>query len=435
METKINSLNESTNEIEITLTYEDIKTDIENEVKKQVKKIKVDGFRPGKVPMPMIKKIYGNALEYEAAEKVSNKFFWKIVKEQNIDLIGEPALTDIKFEPSQSLFFKVKYEIVPSVTVKDYKNLVIEVPDLKTTDEEVEVEIKNLRRANRTTEDVEVVEDKNHIIKANLKRINSNEPHNSNAMDIDLTEERINQDLVANAIGKKKGETFTFKFKDHQHVKNAEGIEEVVDEEFEYETEILEVKKIIENELNEETVKKISNNRFSTEEELRTDIKSSIEQYYTKLTKDTFETKLISEIIKNNEFNPPEIMVKNVLENLVKDEEEHAKKEKYKKFDRNEVANRLKPKAENTVKWFLLRKEISIAENILLSDDDYNKIIEEDSAKSGVEIDKIKKYYDNINYKETIIANKVFDWLRENNEMKLIEKEKFFKKDVKNEQQ
>lgn len=434
METKINSLNESTNEIEITLSYDEVKSDIENQVKELAKKIKVDGFRPGKVPLQMIKKIYGNALDYEAAEKISNKIFWNAVKEQKIDLIGEPALTDLKFEPGQSLFFKVKYEIIPSVSVKDYKGIVIEVPEFKVTDEEVEYEIKNLRKANRTTEEVDVVEDKSHIIKANLKRINSNEPHNSDAMDIDLTEERINQDLVSNAIGKKKGESFTFKFKDHQHVKNSEGVEEVVDEEFEYEAEILEVKKIIENELSEESVKKLSNNKFSSEQELRDDIKNSIEKYYEKLNKDNFETKLVSEIIKNNEFNPPVAMVKNVLENLVKDEEEHSKKEKYKKFDRNEAANRLKAKAENTVKWYLLRKEIAVAENISITDEEFNKILEEDAAKSGIEIEKIKKYYDDVNYKETLIANKVFDFLKENNEKKFIDKESYFKKETQNEQ-
>lgn len=435
METKIISLNESTNEIEINLTYEEVKSEIDTKVKELAKKIKVDGFRPGKVPLQMIKKIYGDALEYEAAEKISNKIFWKVVKEQKIELIGEPVLTDLKFEPGQSLVFKVKYEIIPTVSVKDYKGLIIEVPEFKVTDEEVEYEIKNLRKANRTTEEVEVVEDKNHIIKANLKRINSNEPHNADAMDIDLTEERINQDLVSNAIGKKKGESFTFKFKDHQHVKNAEGVEEVVEEEFEYEAEILEVKKIIENELSEEAVKKLSNNKFSSEQELRDDIKNSIEKYYEKLNKDNFETKLVSEIIKNNEFNPPAAMVVNVLENLVKDEEEHAKKEKYKKFDRNEAANRLKAKAENTVRWYLLRKEIATAENITISDEEFNKILEEDAAKSGIEIEKIKKYYDDVNYKETLIANKVFDFLKENNEKKFIDRESYFKKETKNEQQ
>ncbi|MGE5846416.1 MAG: trigger factor family protein, partial [Ignavibacteria bacterium] len=72
MEFKIIDINTSEKEVEVTLSYEEIKKDIESEVLKQTKKIQIPGFRKGKVPVTVLKRMYGDALEYEASEKVAN---------------------------------------------------------------------------------------------------------------------------------------------------------------------------------------------------------------------------------------------------------------------------------------------------------------------------------------------------------------------------
>ncbi len=55
MEVKVNEISASENEVEVTMTYDEIKTDIDSEVKKQTKKLQVPGFRKGKVPINILK--------------------------------------------------------------------------------------------------------------------------------------------------------------------------------------------------------------------------------------------------------------------------------------------------------------------------------------------------------------------------------------------
>jgi trigger factor len=117
MEYNVNELNSSEKEVEIKLQYEEIKKDIDDEVRKQAKSIQMPGFRKGKVPLSMIKKMYGEGLEYEASEKVANSFFWKIAQENQLKPIGQPTMTDLKFEPEKDLTFKVKYETIPELNV------------------------------------------------------------------------------------------------------------------------------------------------------------------------------------------------------------------------------------------------------------------------------------------------------------------------------
>ena len=66
MEYNVVELSSSEKEVEIKLQYDEVKDEIAEEVKKQTKKIQVPGFRKGKAPISMLKKMYGDAFEYES---------------------------------------------------------------------------------------------------------------------------------------------------------------------------------------------------------------------------------------------------------------------------------------------------------------------------------------------------------------------------------
>ncbi|MDH7603546.1 MAG: trigger factor family protein, partial [Melioribacter sp.] len=73
MEYKVNQLEDSIQEIEVNLTYDEILPEIEKAYEEERKNITIDGFRKGKAPLSLIKKFYGDAIEYDASEKIANK--------------------------------------------------------------------------------------------------------------------------------------------------------------------------------------------------------------------------------------------------------------------------------------------------------------------------------------------------------------------------
>jgi len=112
LDIKINDISASERELEATFNYDEIKSDIAAEVQKQSKKIQLPGFRKGKVPLTMIKKMYGDSLEYEASEKVANDKFWDVSKKKELKPIGQPVLKDLKFKPGDDLYFKILFEML-----------------------------------------------------------------------------------------------------------------------------------------------------------------------------------------------------------------------------------------------------------------------------------------------------------------------------------
>lgn len=418
MEFNVVDINSSEKEIEIKLNYDEIKSDIETEVKKQTKNIQLPGFRKGKVPLSMIKKIYGDALEYEASEKIANTFFWKVADQNDLKPIGQPAMTDIKFEPNNSLSFKVKYETLPVLDIKGYKDLTIEIPEFMVTDEEVEKEILYILNSNRTLEEVEFVDGTQFILDAEIVLLEKDGEVVTDAkpekMQIDLSADGIAKEIIENANGKKTGESFTFTFNDEHKHKLEDGSEEVHKQSYKYQVKILGIKKIVLPELNEELIKKVTKDKVSTEEQLREDIKKDIQNYYDQRNEELTRSKLISEILKNNEFTPPQTLIKNILEEYVKAEEEQAKKSKL-PFNKEESRKRLLPSAEFEVKWYLIKNAIQKAENITLSDDDLKALAETDSQKTGIPVDKLINYYKSSNQTEKLLDQKLFEFLKSKN--------------------
>ena len=416
----INDLSQSEKEISIEFSYEEIKDELDAEVKKQAKKIELPGFRKGKVPINLLKSRFGNALEYEASEKIATQQFWNVAKDNDFKPIGTPVLTDIQYNPGKDLNFKVKFEMMPVIEPKDYTGLEIKIPEYVVTDHEVEHELEHILKSNSTTEDVDAVgDDEFFIIKVDLQRITEKgEPYDGSkpeTLDIDLSNHGVQREIRDNAKGKKVGETFTFSFNNEHTKKNEAGAEEKVSESFLYKVELKEIKKIVLPELNEELVKKITKDKVTSPEEFKEDIRKDFTNYYNQRTEEFTHRKLMSSIVSNNEFTPPPSLVQNVLQELVKQEEENGKRMGMKNVDKNILKERLLPSAEFEVKWYLIKNLIQKKENLEFSVDELNELAAKDAEKTGIAIDKLINYYKSSNITEKLVDKKLFDFLKEKN--------------------
>lgn len=433
MEFKVNDISQSEREVEVILNYDEIKTDIDAEVKKQAGKLQVPGFRKGKVPMHIIKQRFGDALEYEASEKVANSKFWEIAKDKDLKPIGQPVMTDIHFHPEKEFKFKVKYEVIPEIEVKDYTDQTIEVPDIKVKPEEIDKEIEHILRVNSTQEDADLIgDDNNFVLDVELVRLGEDGQPAADSkpekMQIDLSNENVHSDIKENSKGKKVGEKFKFHFHDERMVPNKDGQEEKVVEHFDYEVLILGIKKIIFPELNEELIKKVTKDKISTEAVLRSEMEKDIQSYYDQKAEDYIRSRLIGLILSKNEFTPPSFMVESILDEMVKSEEDRLKKQGMKKVDTKYLREYLQPSALNEVKWFHLKNEILKKEKIEVTDKELEELAAKDAEKTGLSVEKLINYYKSSNQIQRMIDKKLLDFFKEKNEIKKVDPEQLAKK-------
>lgn len=434
MQTKIKEISIYERELEADLEYAEFSEHIEKNYMEEKKKAEIPGFRKGKAPLSMIKKLYGDAIEYKAAEKIANDKFWEIVKEKGVEPISVPQLADIDYKKDSALSFKIRFEVFPQLEIKNYKNVEFEKIIFKVKDELIEKEIEDRKIAFAEQIETDKIEDKYSLIKINLSKLTPEGAKDETALskdfDVALYREDINAQLVENAIGKNIGDVFNFTFSDESR-KIINGKEETVKEDFHYEAKVLTVKKLVLNDLNEEQIKKITQNKCSTIEEYKDFLKDNYAKYYESQSNKILENQIINKIIENNSFEVPPRYSESILERLVENEKEYAKKHNHKNFDETEAKEYFKEKAVLTSKWEIIIHNIAHLENITVEDEELMELAKKESEKSKIPAQKLFDYYKNSKQRDVLLEDKIMKFLTENNKIKEVDAEKHSKKEAK----
>jgi trigger factor len=237
-------------------------------------------------------------------------------------------------------------------------------------------------------------------------------------MQIDLSDEKVNPQIVENALGKKVGDTFNFIFSDeHYHD------EELHKEEFSYTSEVTKVEKLVKPEITEELVKKLSGNKAVTLDELKVHLKNNFEEYYKKQSDEILTNSLLNDVVKNNDFTPPPGFVQSVHKRFVEMEKENSKRYKMPNFDEKAVSEYYKPKSEWNSKWQIILENIAKAENITIQDSELEEIAKKEAEKNGIPVAKLVKYYKDTNRSEMLLEEKVINFLKENAKIKEVRAE------------
>lgn len=413
MEVNVTQPKSDIQEVEVTLSYNEINDDINEAYKKESKSIEIDGFRKGKAPISIIKKLYGDVIEYKASENIAIKHFWKIVEEKQLKPLSTPQLIELNFVPKEKLQFKVSFEIKPKLELKDYKGIEIKKPIFKFTDDDVKKEIDNMLKPHYLFDSVEQVTDLNHRITVNLKRIDENGNliigQGTDNIVIDLSDEKVNPQIKENALNKKVNENFEFNFVDeHYHG------EELHREEYRYQAIITKIEKLSPPELTEELIKKITKNNASNYEELFSFIKKNFEEYYSKQSDDIFTNSVLNTVVKNNDFTPPAGFLDDILNRMVESEIENAKRYKQPQINENQLKEYLRPRAEWTAKWMIILDNIRELENIKVEEHELEELAQKEAEQTGISVSKLLKYYKDSNKADYLLEDKVINFLKEN---------------------
>lgn len=126
-----------------------------NIVRKLAKRVQLPGFRKGKVPEAMVRKSFRQELDQEFVESVVPKAFGLALEETGLDPVTEPDFKDLSFGEDRPLSFTAEFDCRPQIEVKDYKGIegrkrVREVPE-----EHVDAILEDFRKSHADLEDVE----------------------------------------------------------------------------------------------------------------------------------------------------------------------------------------------------------------------------------------------------------------------------------------
>ncbi len=410
MDVSINDISDVQKEIHILTTAEELIPKFEKAYKEFQPKVEIDGFRKGKAPMSLVKRIYGEQIEYNALETIAGDLYREVIEERKIEPIGEPVLTNIDFKRGQSLSFSVKFEIKPVFDLKEYTGIPIEKLVHKVTDAELEDEIRRIRKANHSLEPAEKVTDTEFLVTADVQQTDEtgNPLIGKKTADAKfyLADEQlfpeIRDALSGAAPGDRRRVTTSH---DHDGEKRVDHMELAVKA----------VERVVLPPLDDALVSKITKGKVTTVPEFRTHLRQDLEDYWKQRTDRRLENTLISEIVRRHEITIPESLAKGVLESLVDDLRNRAPNKKLPvDFNEAEFRENNHGYAVYQSKWFLLRDRIIKEQNITVEPMDIEKLAEADAPKVGIDKDQLLKFYRSSEHVTSRVeSEKLMTWLRD----------------------
>ncbi len=411
--------------IKISVNEKDYQSQVEEKVKEYRKKANLKGFRPGKVPAGVIRKMYGKAIKLEEINQLVSRKLPEYIQDQDLNIVGEPLpdyekTKNIDWETQKEFEFVYDIGLVNSFDYDVSDNLKITRYKIKQTDKEIDETIERLRDQFHDTENVDEA-GKEDIVNGLVKQ-QEGELENQTSLDLKEMDEK-QAEIFA---GAKKGDTVTFDIRETHPEdtdvavllsKNPEEVSEVKgDFEFIIESILRRKPAGMKEEFYEQVFGKDS---AKTEEEFREKVKETLQENYDRETYNLMMLDIRNTMIDQTDFEVPEDFLKRWL--LDRNDGTITQEQIDKEF--NDYVRDLR--------WNLITAKIAKDKDIKVEHEDVKakarEQIEEQLGQSGLLQqlgDNLDPFVDNYlqgengnNYMQVFNqakAEKIFDYIREN---------------------
>lgn len=415
----VDKLEKNMVKLTIEVEAEEFAKGMETAYEKNKNKISVPGFRKGKVPMQMIEKMYGAGIFYEdAANAVIPGAYQKAAIESGLDIVSQPEIDVTQIEKGKNFIFTATVAVRPEVTLGTYKGVEVAKVNTEVTDEDVDAEVKKVQEQNAriiTVEDRAVQDGDDTVIDfegfmngvpfAGGKGENYSLTIGSHSF-IDTFEEQ----LIGKNIGEETEVNVTFPEDYHA--------EELKGKPATFKVTVKEIKEKQYDDLDDDFAQNVSD--FDTLAEYKEDLKKTIGERKANEAKNKKEAEAIDKIIENAKMDIPSAMVDTQVRQMAEDfsrrlQQQGLSVEQYFQFTgltADKLFADMQPEAEKRIKSRLVLEAIVKAENIEVSDEEYESELNKMAESYGMEVDKIKEFmgeYEQKQIREDIAVQKAVD--------------------------
>jgi trigger factor len=409
LEVIINKIDEATQELTIIVPKTEYDAELDTEYKNAQQYISIKGFRKGRVPINLIKNLYGKQIEEDFVGEYATKIFKDATEKEQIKFVGKPIFKNYTKEDDK-VSFVFTIDVIPEFELKDYKGLKIYEPIHRVTDEEIEHEINHRRLYSANVEEANEITDENHIVAIDIIPLDQETleylPNGKiQSTTILLNSETVPNDLKNMLIGCKVGDEFNYNPNDTDPTAPNEVVK----------IKVKHISKLVLEDFNDEFVKKYTGGRLSSTEEFKEEIGYYLQEKWDMKTNDEMVKQVIKQLVDAHEFDLPQTVL---FETAYKLSEDFLKKysESYPQLKGKKPEDLLDdfvPIAESQVKWAIIKKKIIERENLQLEDYDIEALVEEHKRRNPeANEEEIKNYIKNSPHiVDTLMEKKVLDFI------------------------
>lgn len=430
MKTTLEDLSSVKKKLTIEVEADDVNRKFAEIYKILKSQVSVPGFRKGKVPESIIEKRYGKQAEQDVEKGLVQDSFQKALEEHNLIPLNIPFFEKGDLKKGCSFSYSIIFEVRPEINLEKYSGVEVEKESATVAEEDVKKRLDNIMKSHGQLKDIEQERpvEKGDYVMVDYQAFEGDTPLEDVKAEnflVNVGEGNFHAGFEAALIGfaKDSEEEIDIKFEDTYFNRNLAG------KDIKFKVKIKEIKNLTIPELNEEFIKKFGD-QFKTADDFKAELRKTMEQEEEQKSKDKMEKSLLSKIADTVEFEIPSCLVDMDIENSIKTMRQNFQRNgsDFEKMGLSEdkIRNDIRPNAERKIKEMLVLGEVSIRENITVTDEDLEERFNEIASNVGQSSEIVKQFYEGKNMidslKDAILGQKTLKFLVNNAVVKDVEK-------------
>ena len=409
MKIDINSINDYTQEMKLDIPWEALEPDFNITLKKFSKKVKLPGFRPGKIPRDRLMQQFQPNIEAQFMDDNIYKYYLTALQQKEIVPVNQAEISDVHFHFGEHFSFTAKFEVEPDFKLPRFKKNMFQVQRNKfiPDDQDINDAIDQLRRSHARIETVEDGAKEKDFILCDLQKLDDSgvaiigkkfEKQMLKVGDGSFTDNQKEQ-----LIGLKPGDSVRIALPDNEDktITNP------------YQLKVAKVERENIPAVDDDFLKLI-NPDLDSVDDLRADVLKKINENFEERARQSFERELSDALIEKVGFETPPSMVENYLNNILEDVKKQNNGEP---IEEEKVLETYRPSAERNLKWYLIRKKVISQEQINIERKDIDAEIENLVSRSPNSEKEIRRFYKKPSNRQRIeddmVEKKILEYLNQ----------------------
>lgn len=408
MQVHVEDISSVQKKITIEIPAERVNEEIDKAYSAIQKKAKIQGFRPGKAPMQLIKRTYSDAMRDDVMRRLYQDTLYKAMDEHKVEPIDSPTIESDILEPGVPFKYSAVFEVMPQILLNEYTGLVVNKEKYVSKPESIDGELKRMQEnmAQLIPLDEGAVVENGHTVSVDYSiAVDGSPEENSGAQsaEVEVGSSRLIPGFEEQLIGLKSGDSKEFTLElpadgDNTEATGKKGLFSVT---------VKEIKRKELPELDDEFAQQFG--EYDTMEALRAKMVEYHEKHEKERIENEFKERVIQALVQKNPLDVPESMVKRQLDHMFENLKNRLKSQQMSMdmmgLDAEGFRARFRDDAIDKVKGGLLLMALVEKENVSVSDDDLSSHYEKIAAGNAEMLDRIKEYYSaNQNAKHSIIS-------------------------------
>ena len=375
MSVQVENLEKNTAKLTIEVPAEKFEEAVQHSYNKNKGKFNIPGFRKGKAPFNMIKKMYGVGVFYEdAVDEVIDASYPDAAKESGLEIVSRPSISIEEIEEGKAFVYTAVVAVKPEVTLGEYKGVEVQKTKSEVTEEDIETEIKRAREKNSRLITVEDrgIEDGDQVTIDFDGSVDGKRFEGGKAEDYPLTIgshtfiDNFEEQLIGKTTGEECEVNVTFPAEYH--------VEELKNKPAVFKVKVKEIQRKELPEANDDFASEVSD--FDTMEEYKKDLTEKLQAEKIEAAKTADENKVVDKVIENATMEIPDQMVEEQVNGMVNDYARRLESQgiSFKQYveitgmTAEKIGEQMKPQAIKRIQTRLVLEAVVKAENITADD-------------------------------------------------------------------